>query len=85
LWYTRPDVNRIGRFITRQNGTPLSIWETPLPVSNAAPWGIVANNSGSGIVATSNAAKTITWNSPYYTFFVRMPLLLCFSGANCQR
>jgi streptogramin lyase len=75
LWYTRPDANRMGRLTTRPNGTAVSTWETDLPIANAAPWGIAATPTGSAIVATANTAKTVVWNSPFYTFFLRLPLL----------
>lgn len=84
LWYTRPGANRIGRLTTLPNGTTLSTWETTLPAANAAPWGIAAGPNGSAVVAASNAAKVVTWNAPYYSFFLRLPLLQCSAGPCVQ-
>jgi len=81
LWYTRPDANRVGRVKTRFNGVTVNTWETSLPTAAAAPWGIAVNGSGSAWIATSNAAKSITWNTPYYSFSLQLPLLLCNAGA----
>jgi streptogramin lyase len=85
LWYTRPDANRIGRLTTRINGgSAVNTWETVLPTANAAPWGIVVDNNGSAWTATSASPKTVSWNTPYYSFFLRIPLLQCNSGACVQ-
>ncbi len=84
LWYTRPEANRVGRVATRYSGVTIDTQETPLPTANSAPWGIAASSNGSAWVATSNAAKTVTWNAPYYAFFLRLPLVLCKSGTCVQ-
>lgn len=84
LWYTRPEANRIGRLTTRVNGTAVDGWETPLPTANAVPWGIVADSNGSAWVAASGAAKSVSWNKPYYSFLLRVPLLMCNSGVCVQ-
>jgi virginiamycin B lyase len=82
LWYTRPDANQVGRVATRFSGVTVNTWETSLPTASAAPWGIAVNSNGSAWIATSNAAKSITWNTPYYSFSLQLPLLLCNAG-NC--
>jgi streptogramin lyase len=84
LWYTRPEANRIGRLTTRMNGTTVDNWEVPLPTANAVPWGIVADSDGSAWVATSSAAKSVSWNKPYYSFLLRVPSLTCNSGVCVQ-
>lgn len=84
LWYTRPEANRIGRLTTRMTGAAVDGWETPLPIADAAPWGIVVDSNGSAWVATSNAPQSVLWNKPYYLFFVRLSLLMCNSGACVQ-
>ena len=84
LWYTRPGANRMGRITTRYNGVAVSTWETPLPTADAAPWGITVKSDGTAWSATSNAAKSVAWNTPYYSFFLRLPLLLCKSGTCVQ-
>lgn len=77
LWYTRPEGNSMGRMTTRYTGVIVNTVETPLPTANAAPWGIAVNSSGSAWVATANAAESVSWNTPYYTFLLRLPLLMC--------
>lgn len=84
LWYTRPSANSIGRVATRYNGVTVSTWETPLPTAGAAPWGITVESDGTAWAATSNAAKSVSWNTPYYSFFLRVPLLLCNDGPCTQ-
>ena len=84
LWYTRPSANSIGRMATRYNGVTVSTWETPLPTAGAAPWGITVESDGTAWAATSNAAKSVSWNTPYYSFFLRFPLLLCNEGPCTQ-
>lgn len=84
LWYTRPEANRIGRVATRYSGVTIDTEETTLPSANSAPWGIAVGSNGSAWAATSNAAKAVTWNAPYYSFFLRLPLLLCKSGTCVQ-
>jgi streptogramin lyase len=78
LWYTRPESNQVGRLQVRSsNGVDIANWETPMPNANSAPWGIAADSNGSGWIAPTGVAKSIAWNSPYYAFFLRMPLLEC--------
>jgi streptogramin lyase len=84
LWYTRPERNSVGRVATRYSGVTINTEETPLPTANSAPWGIAVTGDGSAWTATSNAAKTVTWSAPYYSFFLRLPLLLCNSGTCVQ-
>jgi streptogramin lyase len=84
LWYTRPEGNSVGRVATRYSGVKINTQETPLPTANSAPWGIAVTGAGSAWTATSNAAKTVTWNAPYYSFFLRLPQLLCNSGSCTQ-
>jgi hypothetical protein len=68
----------VGRLQVRSsNGVDIATWETRLPNANSAPWGIAADSNGSGWIAPSGIAKSITWNAPYYSFFLRMPLLQC--------
>lgn len=81
LWYTRPQGNSVGKVTTRFSGVTVNTTETPLPTPNAAPWGIVVNSSGSAWVATADAAESVSWNNPYYSFTLEMPLLMCNSGA----
>jgi virginiamycin B lyase len=84
LWYTRPGTNRIGRVTTRYSGVTVSTWETPLPAAGAAPWGITVQSNGTAWAATSDVAKALSWNTPYYSFFLRVPLVLCNSGTCVQ-
>jgi hypothetical protein len=78
LWYTRPEANRIGRLLVRSStGVDQATWETRMPNANSSPWGIAADGNGSGWIASTGVAKSITWNAPYYSFFLRMPLLQC--------
>lgn len=84
LWYTRPEANSVGRVTTRYTGVTVSTSETPLPTANAAPWGIVVNSSGSAWVATANAAESVSWNTPYYSFTLRLPLL-CNNASACSK
>jgi streptogramin lyase len=84
LWYTRPGANSIGRVATRYSGVTINIEETPLPTANSAPWGIAVTGAGSAWTATSNAAKAVAWNAPYYSFFLRLPQLLCNFGPCTQ-
>ena len=80
LWYTRPGANSIGRVTTRYSGVTVSTWETPLPTAGAAPWGITVESDGTAWAAASNVAKSVSWNTPYYSHFLRLPLLFCNSG-----
>ncbi len=84
LWYTRPEGNSVGRVTTRYTGVTVNTAETPLPTANAAPWGIVVNSSGSAWVATANSAESVSWNTPYYSFTLRLPLL-CNNAGACSR
>lgn len=84
LWYTRPEANSVGRVTTRYTGVTVNTAETPLPTANAAPWGIVVNSSGSAWVATANAAESVSWNTPYYSFTLRLPLL-CNNAGACSK
>jgi streptogramin lyase len=78
LWYTRPEANRVGRLQVRSgNGIDVANWETRMPNAKSAPWGIAADSNGSGWIAPTGVAKSVSWNSPYYPFFLRMPLLQC--------
>jgi virginiamycin B lyase len=80
LWYTRPEANSVGRVTTRFNGVTVDTFETLLPTANAAPWGITVDNDSNAWIAASNAAKSVTWYTPYFSFFLRIPLLLCNNG-----
>lgn len=78
LWYTRPDLNRAGYVLVNTSGRTLSVWESPLPSANSAPWGIAVGPDNKVWIAASGKANAIAWNSPYFPLFLDMPVISYF-------
>jgi len=78
LWYTRPELNRVGYLLINPSGSVLSTWESALPTADSAPWGIAVSPDNKAWVANSNSTSAVIWNSPYFPLFLDMPFISYF-------
>lgn len=81
LWYSRPGINRVGRQLTLPNNTPTGNFENVVPIASSAPWGIGTDANGNVWIATSAAAKTVQWKSPYFDAFFYLPMVKRVTGS----
>jgi len=73
--FTRPDINRAGRLITKMDGGRMGQTESELPIANSAPWGISDDGNGNVWIATTGSKQVVEWSAPYFAAFMYLPIV----------